>query len=124
MTGVTVSACVEAKDADLQQYVRTVVNCHDQSSNADVIRNPREAQQGQRGCVMDHLFFKVLQTYPSSSSYRNKRGFFFIRLREQTHLPLHVKRQAEEQRNVEAHLQYVVPVLRWQHGLHGHGTVT
>lgn len=66
INGDTVSACacarVEGKGADLKQYVWTVVNCHYESSNTDVIWNPREAQQGQRGCVMDHLFFKVLQT--------------------------------------------------------------
>lgn len=48
--------------ADLQQYVGTVMNRHYESSNADVVWNPREAQQSQRGCVMNHLFLKVLQT--------------------------------------------------------------
>lgn len=62
---------LEGEGADLQQDVRTVVNCHHQSSNTDVIGNPREAEQGQRGCVMDHLFFKVLQTSLSSESYQD-----------------------------------------------------
>lgn len=48
--------------ADLQQYVGTVMNCHYESSNADIVWNPREAQQSQSGCVMNHLFLKVLQT--------------------------------------------------------------
>lgn len=113
---------MEVKGADLQQDVRTVVNCHDEGSNADVIWNPREAQQGERGCVMDHLFLKVLQASPSSQFYKDKLLFLYSEIRQQTHLPLHVKRQAEEQGNVEAHLQRVVPVLRWQHGLRGHGT--
>lgn len=37
-----------------------------------------------------------------------------------THLSLHIKREAEEQRKVEAQFQDVIPVLRRQHGLHEH----
>lgn len=42
----------------------------------------------------------------------------------QTHLPFHIKSEAEEQRIVEARFNDIIPVLRRQHGLHGHKTHT
>lgn len=46
------------------------------------------------------------------------QGISGMNLSSSTYLSLHIKGNAEEQRTIEAHLQDIIPVLRFQHGLH------
>lgn len=114
---------------DLQQYVRAVMDRHHNGSNTDVVWNPGEAQKNQRGHMMNHLLFEVLLSHrrqvkmcvrhkPSYNTVHTRSDFADVF--KHTHLPFHIKGQAEEQGDIEAQLHYVIPVLRRQHGLHKH----
>ncbi len=60
----------------------------------------------------------------ASLGHKIQEQAHFKTVRLQTHLPFHIKSKAEEQRKIEAHFHDIIPVLRWQHGLHGHITHT
>lgn len=111
------------------------MNSHNNGSNADVIGNPRETQENQSGCMMNHLLFEVLHTCKCQvNAYTHRLPVFFadfhkkagigLVFKTNTHLSLHIKREAEEQRKVEAQFQDVIPVLRRQHGLREHSMHT
>lgn len=48
-------------DVHLEEIIRRVVNKHDERPGTDVIHTPGEADEEDRGYMVNYLLFKVLQ---------------------------------------------------------------